>query len=249
MKYKFRDQPTSNLLLHWSLTLDCLNHCVYCFRYKENKKLLSLKKAIKLIERLADNDVTHLFFTGGEIRERDNLPILLSVATNCGMYTSLDIDGRYFTEKMLNKIEPNLDCLGLSLDSAEAEKNDSLRGKGHWNAVDRILNYTKDKAFAVRVHSVVTRKNLSLKKLAEYLTDKRLACWTLHELSPMFAVNETLNQWYKSHWVGIDKIIQLKNEITDAIPNLIIKIVSEKDREKKYLLISPSGERGERNSE
>jgi MoaA/NifB/PqqE/SkfB family radical SAM enzyme len=125
-------------------TQRCNLRCVYCWqRNEENKeKIKELKTAdwINIIRELGKAGTKRALITGGEPLCRDDISTILEALKKEGIEGHLVTNGTLF-DKGLIQLLVNLkwDSVAFSLDSADPEINDSLRGKDSFKKVIKAI--------------------------------------------------------------------------------------------------------------
>jgi len=79
-----------------AITYACNNECPHCYNDPQRFDLQSLSASdwIRVIDRLADQGVPHLIFTGGEATFHPDLPQIIAHAVARGQVTGLNSNGR-----------------------------------------------------------------------------------------------------------------------------------------------------------
>lgn len=124
---------------------NCNLRCKMCNYWKDNREELGTDEAVEVIDKLDEVGVGFINFTGGEPMLRDDLPELISYASNKGIFTSIISNGTLSNEKYKRVIEAGVKRIGISLDTMDEEKFDSISGvEGTWKKVIETLKFLSD---------------------------------------------------------------------------------------------------------
>lgn len=124
---------TGPLKVCWYITDRCNAKCKACEIWKrpgsENSEWLTTERAKEIIKELADNNVLHVLFVGGEPLLRRDIFQLIDYAKALDIKTSLTSNCLILNEDRAKKIcDSGLDRIYLSLDSLSSSLHDELRG-------------------------------------------------------------------------------------------------------------------------
>jgi len=117
--------------VEWEVINTCNAKCWTCISWteSENDAVLSFSKASHIIDRLAEAGFTKVCFTGGEPMLRKDLFRLLALAKRKGFTTELVSNGLLINERKARLlVDSKLDILIVSIDAADPQLNDRLRG-------------------------------------------------------------------------------------------------------------------------
>jgi len=123
----------------WDITGTCNLRCKHCYqfdRYEYDKRGryghdLTFEQARTVLERLVEAGVTAIHFLGGEPLLRPDLPELIRLAKQHGIYVSINTNGLPLTAAKAEQLAAcGTDQLMVSLDGATAGTNDEIRGQG-----------------------------------------------------------------------------------------------------------------------
>jgi radical SAM protein with 4Fe4S-binding SPASM domain len=145
-----------------ALTYTCNNNCYFCYTGGPRKITeLGTTDWKRVIDKLWDNGIPQIVFTGGEPTLREDLVELIEHSKE--FVTGLVTNGRRLTSlaKQLNKAE--LDYVQVSLESHLPEVHDKMVGvKGAWKeTLDGITEALKS-GLVVITNTTLTRDNLAL---------------------------------------------------------------------------------------
>ena len=136
----------------WDITGKCNLRCKHCYNAEtyfskngeEYKIDLDLETSIKTVKQLYLNGFNHIHFLGGEPLMADHLYEVIKVAKNYDMCVTINSNATLLDEKMQkNLIDLRVDHYAASLDGADEETNDEIRGKGTFRAVCNNMKILK----------------------------------------------------------------------------------------------------------
>ena len=123
----------SPLAVQFELTSGCNQRCIFC--YNVWKGLCSEKKAIKMskekqlqvIDKIIENEIFDIIFSGGEPLLVDWLEDLIKKCKGARMYTTLITNAQLMTlERAKSLKDAGLDDMQISIHHYNPEKNDEL---------------------------------------------------------------------------------------------------------------------------
>lgn len=142
---KEKNNMTNQLVINWHILEACNFHCKYCFAHwpqdKCSKEIWrSPEFSRKLLEELK-NLPSHvpgnwgrirLNIAGGEpmlLQRKGDLERVFHLAINMGFDLSMISNGYKMDDEFIKKWAPNLQILGISVDSARSDTNDKIGRK------------------------------------------------------------------------------------------------------------------------
>jgi len=147
----------------------------------EDEHVLSLATACRMIEGLAAVGVAEICFTGGEPLLRKDLFDLIAAAKSNGLRTLLMTNGLLVTERKARRVvDSGLDVLFVSLDAANPQLNDELRGmNGYYSlamaAIDNVKSMRRNARPNIVLRSTISKLNMGeLTGLATLAMDKSI---------------------------------------------------------------------------
>ncbi|MBU0666079.1 MAG: radical SAM protein [Nanoarchaeota archaeon] len=160
--YIFRQRVP--LFVIWYLTNKCNTRCKYCNIPFREKKELSTKRALEVIDEMAKLGTLRVGLVGGEPLLRTDIDSIVSHAKSKGLMVHLYSNG-FLVKQNLQTIK-KLDGIFLSLDGPE-EAHDKFRGKGSYKKVIKAIRVCKPHT-PVFVTTVLTKQN---KQYIKYVSD------------------------------------------------------------------------------
>ncbi|MBN1393460.1 MAG: radical SAM protein [Pirellulales bacterium] len=161
-----------------ALTYGCNNRCAHCYnqcsrtaapgaavpgRFNNDAAFLSVKHWRKILRRMAEIGVPHVVFTGGEPTLYDGLPELVRRATELGLVSGLNTNGRRLSDPALVRslAEAGLDHVQITLQSHDPALHDEISGAA---AFEETINGLKN-SLAAGLHTItnttLTRRNVA----------------------------------------------------------------------------------------
>ena len=223
------------------LTLRCNQQCRYCHRflgidevgYEDNKRI---------IDKLTEDKIYNVTFTGGEPLLYPNILELLKYAKEKGIKSKIITNGEILAKNpQMREIYNYLDSITLSIDSVDNDINEKLgRGYNHFIEIKEVLDSLKNHKLKVNINTVVSKVNLNyLEKLGEFLKKYNLNAWRIFKFAPL---RETAKLNEKEFEIS-NVEFRIHKPIFVSFPNINkIEFRENDDMESKYLLIMPNAE-------
>jgi len=123
------------------LTLRCNQICKYCHRFLGINEM-SLKDNMTVIDRIAEEGITNITFTGGEPLLYPNILELVKYSKKKNMKVKVISNGKLLSKNnKLREIYNYLDSITFSIDSIDNELNEKMgRGYDHYNNIKNKKN-------------------------------------------------------------------------------------------------------------
>lgn len=187
----------TDFYFQWHITNACNNRCKHCYHadYKTSNEL-SIADILRVADLIDDslnkwNFTGSLSITGGEpFTNRDNLFTLLEHIDNkCVRIGHYDIltNGTLIDENdisFLKKLK-KLRRIQVSLEGADSESHDCVRGFGDFVKVVQTIKRLKETDFIVSVMTTLTRNNkILLPKIIEFLGKLKVDYFALERFMP-----------------------------------------------------------------
>lgn len=167
----------------WEITLKCNLRCVHCLSNsgEDSKDELNLDECKKLIDELSALKVFQVNIGGGEPFIRGDFMDILDYFHAKGMVTCVSTNGLVI-DKAVSKRLSQMEMLYLqvSLDGADEETNDPIRGKGSYKKILSALDALAASRVSFSINTVLTRTNFvqleTLREMAkEYNSELRVS--------------------------------------------------------------------------
>ena len=227
------------ICLTWELTYACNLECVHCLSSsgQRDPRELSTEQAKALLDELAELQVFYINIGGGEPMVRRDFFEIIEHSVAKGIGVKFSTNGAFIDEKNAKRLAA-MDYLDIqiSLDGADAETNDPVRGKGSYHTAIRAMDNLKAAGFGpFKISVVVTRHNVSqlddFKALADsYGAQLRItrlrpsgrAVDTWDDLHPTNQQQRVIYNWLMEHGDNVltgDSFFHL-NALGDPLPGL-----------------------------
>lgn len=146
----------------WEISLKCNLHCVHCLSDSGNiaRDELKTSECMKLIDELSAIKVFQVNIGGGEPFIREDFLDLLDYFHHKGMVTCVSTNG-IAVDREISKLLSKMEMLYLqvSLDGANEETNDRIRGKGTYKKILGALDALAAEKVRFSINTVLTRIN------------------------------------------------------------------------------------------
>ncbi|MFH0753214.1 MAG: radical SAM protein [Candidatus Omnitrophota bacterium] len=154
-------------ILELSVTYLCNCRCKHCSvsNYFEGAKPdgeLTTGEIERILESAVAMGIPKVDFFGGEPLIRKDIVLLVTKATQLGLYSSVTTNGWFLTETMIGELkQAGISCLNVSLDDVTAESHDDTRGTvGVFDKAVAAIRACHAKGVACIVSTYVTRRKI-----------------------------------------------------------------------------------------
>ena len=143
------------------LTLKCNQNCRYCHRFLGIDEV-SFEDNKRIINKIAEDGIKNMTFTGGEPLLYPNIIELVKLAKEKGLKVKLITNGSVLANNpKMREIYNYLDSITFSIDSCDNEINEKLgRSYKHAENIKTVLENLKGKELNVNINTVVSRVNI-----------------------------------------------------------------------------------------
>jgi len=159
----FSHQPSAPYRMDLALTYRCNNDCPHCYNARERDYPQETTQTWKrIIDRIWDEHIPHIVFTGGEPTLRQDLPDLIAYAEGKGQITGLNTNARRlsdpsFVEKL---VEAGLDHLQVTVESHDPAVHDHMVNlSGAWQQTIDGLKNAVDSPLYVMTNTTMLQDN------------------------------------------------------------------------------------------
>ena len=146
---------------NWHLTDRCNYTCVFCFMQTLPGREAGRERGREIMDTLARLGVTKLNFVGGEPMLHPLLPEFAAYARQKGFTVSMVTNGSLLNEAKIMELRPNMDWLGISVDSA-FEGTEIGLGRGHGRHIAHareVCRLAREAGMKLKLNTVVTKLN------------------------------------------------------------------------------------------
>ncbi len=135
----FSHEPSAPYRVDLAITYRCNNTCSHCYVPSERREWdanreLDTESWKQILDKLLDQAVPHVTFTGGEATLRDDLVELVRYSEDIGIIAGLITNGCRLTQQLVdNLVDAGLDYVQITLESHLPKIHDKMVGvKGAW---------------------------------------------------------------------------------------------------------------------
>lgn len=164
------------VVVDFELTYNCNLNCEFCYvsndkLNRENIKEPSINKRKRIIDKIANLEINHVVFTGGEPLLSPQLLDLVNYTVKKGVNASINTNATLVSKsfaKALKKL--NVGVL-ITLQGATPQEHDSqAKSSGSWERTLTGLKCLNEEEVEVSINMTVTRKNFRLiKEVAKFV--------------------------------------------------------------------------------
>lgn len=125
--------------IKWELSQECNLKCKHCFVGKVNyENNLSLDENKKIIDRLIENNISHIMFSSKEPFMYKDFIEIIKYCRSKGIIISIVTNGTLFNDEYIKELSRcKVKIISISLEGITAQSNDFIRGKGSF---DKVMN-------------------------------------------------------------------------------------------------------------
>ncbi len=176
------------------LTRQCNAKCRHCIidAHKQLENEMSTDRIIRLIEEVHDEGSQVIVFTGGEPFLRKDLPLFLQKTAALNMQTVIMSNGLLIDDKTIKMLSLFDITLGISLDGANSETHDSIRGvSGIFKHFVEIIPKLHKAGIYVAVPTTVMKSNFDkLDAIRDLLIKLEVESWQIQVVKPCRRLND-----------------------------------------------------------
>lgn len=205
------------------VTQSCNLRCKHCFYYENadfyNKNNeLSTEEFYKLVDFLVDDlNILILTLTGGEPFVRDDFLDILSYIKSKNIPVRIQTNATLINEDIVLKLRDILDLkndlIHISLEGADRESNDALRGVGTFDKVIYAIKLLRQHKISVQINTTLTA--LSAPKMPQILE----LCQDLNVSSLDIGKFKVCNEKQKDLELNDEDLFNYSLELLTAIKN------------------------------
>ena len=238
-------QPIPSVNFH--LWQPCNMRCKFCFApfldVKQQllpKGHLPMMESVKVVRQLAKAGFQKINFAGGEPTLCPWLPELIEIAKAAGMTTSIVTNGSQLTEAYLNRLQPHLDWIAVSIDSVNPNTNlMSGRATAGKHAYDgayyvSMLNRIRSRGFRLKVNTTVNRTNYR-ENLNDFIRQVDPERWKVFQVLPVEGQNSAHISDFAIANYQFDHFLRTHRNIECLVPE------SNELLTGSYVMLDPAG--------
>jgi radical SAM protein with 4Fe4S-binding SPASM domain len=167
----FSRQPSAPYRMDLAITYRCNNNCAHCYNARPRQyPELDTAKWKKIIDRLWEEGIPHIVFTGGEPTLRPDLAELIAHAEKNGQITGINTNGRRLRDVgyLQELVAAGLDHVQITLESHDPQIHNKMVGAhGAWDDTVAGLKNALATGLYVMTNSTLLQDNSAM--LAETL--------------------------------------------------------------------------------
>ncbi len=153
------------ICLTWELTYACNLQCVHCLSSsgQRDPRELSTVEAEAVIDEMARMQVFYVNIGGGEPTIRPDFWHLVDYAVDRGVGVKFSTNGSRIDAEVARRLsESDYVDVQISIDGADAETNDSIRGEGSFETATTAMGNLREAGFGdFKISVVMTRHNIA----------------------------------------------------------------------------------------
>jgi radical S-adenosyl methionine domain-containing protein 2 len=146
---------------NWHLTSRCNYNCGFCFSRVLDEETNDLKTIKCKLERLRFLEIEKINFVGGEPLLHSLIFDIVKLAKEMGFAVSIVTNGSLLNREVIRKLKPNVDWIGISIDSAD-EAVETALGRGNGSHVQHVLEIAqiiREEGIKLKINTTVTQLN------------------------------------------------------------------------------------------
>ncbi|MFM9138647.1 MAG: mycofactocin radical SAM maturase [Actinomycetota bacterium] len=153
------------ICLTWELTYACNLQCVHCLSSSgmRDPRELTTEQAKAVLDELRDMQVFYINIGGGEPMVRRDFFEILEHAQRCNIGVKFSTNGAFISAESARRLAAmNYLDIQISLDGADRETNDRVRGDGSYDTAIEAMEHLRAANFGpFKISVVMTRHNVS----------------------------------------------------------------------------------------
>ncbi len=175
-EYPFQNIPIAPYRMDLALTYLCNNHCYHCYNDPDRSfSPLNISQWKEVLDKMVEIGIPHIVFTGGEPTLYPGLEELISYATDKGLITGLNTNGRRLNDNSFVQrlIDSGLDHVQITLESFHSDiHNRIVQNQSAWQETIAGLKNALAKNLFVMTNTTLLRDNTpTLIDTLEYLAE------------------------------------------------------------------------------
>jgi len=183
----FSAKPSAPYRMDLALTYRCNNDCSHCYNARPRSfPEISTLHWKDILDRLWNQGIPHVVFTGGEPTLRADLPELIAHAEQNGQITGVNTNGRRLADKryVQEMVQAGLDHVQITLESHDPQIHNKMVKTDHaWEQTVAGLRNVLESPLYVMTNTTMLRQNSHrLEQTLEFLAELRVPTVGLNAL-------------------------------------------------------------------
>lgn len=191
------------ICLTWELTYACNLQCVHCLSSSgmRDPRELTTEQAKAVLDELRDMQVFYINIGGGEPMVRRDFFEILEHAQRCNIGVKFSTNGAFISAESARRLAAmNYLDIQISLDGADRETNDRVRGDGSYDTAIEAMEHLRAANFGpFKISVVMTRHNVSQLDDFKALADSYGAQLRITRLRPAGRGADTWNELHPTN--------------------------------------------------
>lgn len=191
------------ICLTWELTYACNLQCVHCLSSSgmRDPRELTTEQAKAVLDELRDMQVFYINIGGGEPMVRRDFFEILEHAQRCNIGVKFSTNGAFISAESARRLSAmNYLDIQISLDGADRETNDRVRGAGSYDTAIKAMEHLRAANFGpFKISVVMTRHNVSQLDDFKALADSYGAQLRITRLRPAGRGADTWNELHPTN--------------------------------------------------
>ncbi|MFM9112072.1 MAG: mycofactocin radical SAM maturase, partial [Actinomycetota bacterium] len=191
------------ICLTWELTYACNLQCVHCLSSSgmRDPRELTTEQAKAVLDELRDMQVFYINIGGGEPMVRRDFFEILEHAQRCNIGVKFSTNGAFISAESARRLSAmNYLDIQISLDGADRETNDRVRGDGSYDtAIEAMEHLRAANVGPFKISVVMTRHNVSQLDDFKALADSYGAQLRITRLRPAGRGADTWNELHPTN--------------------------------------------------
>lgn len=170
----FSAKPSAPYRMDLAITYRCNNNCSHCYNARSRQyPELSLEAWKEVIDRVWDQRIPHIVFTGGEPTLYPHLTELIAYAESLGVITGLNTNGRRLADPAFvqSLVDAGLDHVQITLESHDPAIHDRMvAARGAWEeTVAGVRNVIASPLYIMTNTTLLTHNSPTVRETLHFL--------------------------------------------------------------------------------
>ena len=223
---------------NWHITSRCNYCCKFCFSKKLDDEITDLEVARDRLQKLKALEIEKLNLVGGEPVLHPLFIDIVKLAKRMGFIVSIVSNGYYLDRSIIEVLKPNVDWIGISVDSAD-EAVESALGRGTGSHVKHAMELAEiihQVGIKLKINTTVTSLNWKedMRPLIRTIKPDR---WKVFQVLRIIGQNDqyfgalSITNEQFTYFKSLNGEIECVSPVFESNPEMIAS----------YFMLSPSG--------